>query len=230
MNDKHVSSLGVAVGAGMLALLLSLAERDLHAPDGSDAVASFIGALPATAAGLPSSLPPAPARASRTEQMPRAYLGGTSATGRVAQVYIKVAEGVFLDIDRAPQHLRDSGERWVDVQFPVALADGSGAARAFLEGAEARVQAGDVVEIRFAHKDNSRFFPVKELTRVTALVANKDQTLARDMARRILAHNGSGTASPAWLASAADAAGTGASAGTAANYPSMRSELPREGR
>lgn len=212
MKDKYVSTLGIAVGAGMLALLLSLAEQNLSAYSRPNAVAAFIGALPATAAGLPSSLQPAQASAPAAAQNPEAYLGGTLAAGRVAQVYVRVADGVFLSFDRAPRHLREGGERWVDVQFPDLLADGTGAARAFLERGDARVQVGDVVEIKFAHKDNQRFFPVKELTRVTELVANKDQMLAKDMERRILARNGGGRAAPAWLAqaSAAQAATGGA--------------------
>jgi hypothetical protein len=37
---------------------------------------------------------------------------------------------------------------------------------------------------------------VKEITRVTALVANKDQMLAKDFERRILARSGSSAARP----------------------------------
>jgi hypothetical protein len=132
---------------------------------------------------------------------PEAYLGGSRATGRVAEIYVRVAENVFLAAGRTPEHLRRGAERWVEIEFPELLADDTGAARAILHRGAAEVQVGDVVEIKFAHKDNPRFFPVKERTRVTALVAKRNEALARDYARRILARSGSGAAPmPEWLA------------------------------
>lgn len=124
---------------------------------------------------------------------PEAYLGGARATGRVAQVYVKVAEDVFLAADRAPEHLRKSAEHWADIQFPDLLADRIGSARAVFNPYEAELQAGDVVEVKFAYERNPRFFPVKETTRVTKLVARSDETLAKEYERGILARNGGGT-------------------------------------
>jgi hypothetical protein len=186
MNDKQVSMLGVFVATGMIGLLFTLARFAEPWSGRPDSVSSVVDSLPPTAAGLPSSQAPvAPAQAQRSET----YLGGTVAVGRVAEVYVKVGENVFLAVEQAPQHLRNSAERWVDVQFPELLANDTGSARALLDRGEAGVRVGDVVEIKFAHKTNSRYFPVKELTRVTELVAGRDQPLARDFERRILARN-----------------------------------------
>lgn len=200
MNDKQLSTLGLLVAAGMIALLFMLTESvaSTAAKDGS--AGAYIDALPASGAGLPSALAPAPSPTPAPATAP--YLGGTVATGRVAHVYVKVAENVFLDAERAPEHLRSRAERWVDVQFPELLADDTEFARAILNRGEAQVQVGDVVEIKFAHKDNPRYFPVKELTSVTELVASKDQMLAKDYARRILARNGHRAPPPDWLAQA----------------------------
>ena len=130
-----------------------------------------------------------PALAAPKAPAPEAYLGGTKTTGRVAEVYIKVAENVFLAVNQAPEHLRKSAERWVDIEFPDLLADDIGSARALLNQSQAGVQVGDVVEIKFAHKNNPRYFPVKEVTRVTQFVASRDEMLAKDFERRILARN-----------------------------------------
>lgn len=200
MNDKQLSTLGLLVAAGMIGLLFMLTESVASTSANAGSAGAFIDALPSSGAGLPSALAPAPSQT--PAPAPEAYLGGTVATGRVAQIYVKVAENVFLDAERAPEHLRNRAERWVDVQFPELLADDTEFARAILNRGEAEVQVGDVVEIKFAHKDNPRFFPVKELTRVTELVASKDQMLAKDYARRILARNGHRASPPDWLAQA----------------------------
>lgn len=207
MNDKQASASAILISAGMIGLLFALAEQDLAAAVDSNSVSTFIDALPASGAGLPSSLPAAQTPLAAPVPAQDTYLGGSVATGRVAQVYVKVAENVFLSIERAPQQLQANGERWVDVQFPQLLANGAGAARAVLERGDAAVQVGDVVEIKFAHKDNPRFFPVKEVTRVTEVVANKNEMLAKDMQRRILARSEHGAPAPGWLAQAAAAPG-----------------------
>jgi hypothetical protein len=201
MKDRQISMLGLFVAAGIsiIGLLFTLTRLGESGSGIPGSVSSTIAALPPSGAGLPASLAPAPAQAPGTE----AYLGGTVATGRVAEVYIRVAENVFLSVDQAPEHLRNSAERWVDVQFPELLANDTESARAVLNRSEAGVRVGDVVEIKFAHKDNPRYFPVKEVTRVTALVAGRDQMLAKDFERRILARNGYGASRPDWLSQAA---------------------------
>ena len=221
-QDTQVSLLGLAVMAGMIGLAFVLAQSGkpqfgkpqsisvelsalpptlMQVPwEGSqsgkpDSIGSAIDALPATAAGQPSAMVPAPAEALR----PEVYLGGTVATGRVAEVFIKAAENVFLNVNQAPEHLKKNAERWVDVQFPELLANDTASARAFVNRSDANVSVGDVVEIKFAQKDNPNFFPVKELTRVTELVASKDQMLARDYERRIIARTSRGGQGPQWL-------------------------------
>ncbi|MBI2961146.1 MAG: hypothetical protein HYY28_12605 [Betaproteobacteria bacterium] len=124
---------------------------------------------------------------------PEVYLGGARATGRVAQVYVRVAGDVFLAADRVPEHLRKNAERWVEVQFRESLADRIGSARAVFNQREAELQVGDVVEVKFGYETNPRFFPLKEITRVTKLVARKDEMLAKDYERGILARNRGGT-------------------------------------
>jgi hypothetical protein len=192
--------------ACLIAMLAILAQSGKPQFGKPDMVSSTIEALPPTSAGQPSTLAPAEA------QRPAAYLGGTVAAGRVSEVYVKVADNVFLAVDRAPPHLRTSAERWVDVEFPELLANDTGSARAVLNRSDVRVAVGDVVEIKFAHKDNPRYFPVKELTRVTELVASKDQMLARDFERRILARNGQSNARPQWLSQSAPAQPAGSPA------------------
>jgi hypothetical protein len=202
MNDRNVSILAFFVAAGMLALLFALTRSGESAAGIPGSVGSSIDALPPSGAGIPTSFAPAPVSAPAQAPQAEAYLGGTVATGRVAQVYLRVAENVFLAVDQAPEHLRHRAERWVDVQFPELLANSTESARAVLERGEAGVRVGDVVEIKFAHKDNPRYFPVKEVTRVTALVASRDQMLAKDIERRILARSGHAPARPEWLSQA----------------------------
>ena len=195
MNTASTVTVGVFVTAVATALALILPQAGMLAPGASGPVSSAIAALPPTGAGLPK--PPAMGAAHHDT-----YLGGSKATGRVAEVYVKVAENVFVAADRVPEHLRKDAERWVDVQFPELLGGDVESARAVLRQSEPGVQVGDVVEIKFAHKDNPRFFPVRETTRVTALVAKKDEMLAKEYEQRILARSGHGTSTPLWLTQA----------------------------
>lgn len=198
MNVRAVSKVGIFVTAGIALLMFMLPQSDAHKSGLFGSVGNAIDALPPSGASMPASLAPAPAQASR----PEAYLGGTVAIGRVSEVYVRVAENVFLAVDQAPEHLRNSAERWVDVQFPELLANNAGSARAVLNRSDAGIEVGDVVKIKFAHKDNPRYFPVKEVTRVTEFVARKNEMLAKDFERRILARNGHGASPPGWLAHA----------------------------
>lgn len=166
----------------------------------------MIESLPPTAAGVPSSgeVPPAassiPTPAARAPEAgaQRADLSGTNAKGRVERVYVRVAEGVLLDIARAMPHQRD-GWRYVDLEFPDPLANGTVAARALVPADESVPGVGDVVEMRFAHKKVDSFFPVRERDKVVAVVAKAGSALAQDYQRRILARSG-GDALPAAIA------------------------------
>ena len=179
MNDRRLSIFGILSFAALVSTLYVLAPQPVEAPRAGDAVIGAIDALPATAAGNVDSTGPA-----------QVYMGGTAAQGRVSQLYVKAAENLFISVDRAPRKLLESPDRWVEVEFPELLANGSESARAMITSVEAGIQVGDVVEIKFAHKDNLRFFPVKEVTRVTSLVAHRDEMIAKDFERRILARNG----------------------------------------
>lgn len=197
-KDRAVSALGVFVPAGMALMMFMLPQSDAREPARFGSIGSAIDALPPSGAGLAIASEHASPKAPPAEM----YLGGAKATGRVAEIYVKVAQNVLLAVNQAPEHLRKSAERWVDIEFPDLLANDTGSARAVLNPSEAGVEVGDVVEIKFAHKDNPRYFPVNELTRVTAFVARKDEMLAKDFERRILARNGHGAPAPAWLAHA----------------------------
>lgn len=118
-----------------------------------------------------------------------AVLSGKQLVGMVRNLYVKVANNVLLEATHAPKTMitRDA-VYFVDVDFPELLPDGGEAIRAQLVDMS-DVQVGDIVEIRIAHKDNPNFFPVKEVTMVTELVAKSDSAIARKYARGIaLAH------------------------------------------
>lgn len=198
MNNRRVSTAGIFATAAMAALLIMLPQSGSLASGPVGPIDSAIAALPPNGAGLSMS----PTQAAPGTAPPAVYLGGSKAAGRVAEVYVKVAENVFLAVREAPRHLQTSGERWADIEFPELLANDTGSARALLNQSEAGVQVGDVVEIKFAHKNNPRYFPVKEVTRVTQFVASRDEMLAKDFERRILARNRQDAAPADWLARA----------------------------
>ncbi len=191
MNDKSNSTIGVFAISAIVGLLALLPQAGMPGTAKGVAPEDYLNSLPPSAAGFPSP---------HASTSPASYLGGTKATGRVAEVYVRAAENVYVAADRAPEQMRRSSERWVDIEFPELLADEIESVRAVLEPAETGVQVGDVVEVKFAHKDNPRYFPVKELTRVTELVAKKGEMLARDFERRILARSGRAPAPAPWAA------------------------------
>lgn len=157
-----------------------------------------IESLPPTAAG--------PADASTAGQSPPANppsvqesLGGTTATGRVDAVAVRVAEGVLVDLASALPNQR-GGRRYVTLDFPAPLANGATQFRALAPEGDGVIDIGDVVEMRFAHRRirvpfAEDLFPVIEKDRVTAVVAKAGTPLAMDFQRRILARNGVGPGS-----------------------------------
>lgn len=179
MNDTHLSLFSIASFAALIGLLSTMFPQVAATPAGTDTVVGAIDALPPTAAGNAATGP----------EQANVYMGGAAVNGRVSELYVKLAENLFLSVDKAPKHLLATPDRWVEVEFPDVLANGAHSARAMITSVEAGIQVGDVVEIKFAHKDNLRFFPVKEVTRVTSLVAHRDEMLAKDFERRILARN-----------------------------------------
>ncbi len=131
-----------------------------------------------------ADLPWSSAARERSIDLPRkyGYIGGTSATGLIVGVHLKIGSGVFLSFDLVPKTQRKSTERWVEVEFPESLANGAGSAIAFISDSESSIGVGDVVEIKIAHtgsKEAMRYFPVLGITRVTKLVAKHHDVLAQ---------------------------------------------------
>ena len=203
MTERSVSLVLVLVTAALLSMIFTPSSHNEGGAARSERLALDLNAMPPSAAGMPSS---SASQEPLSGERKDGYIGGTKSTGRVAGIYLKVAQGVFLSIDRAPETLRKTAERWVDVEFPDVLANGSVAARAFISEAQAGIRTGDIVEVKFAHKasgDTARYFPVKEITRVTELVAKRDEMLARDYEQRIFARNARGSVRESPLAGAA---------------------------
>ncbi len=168
----------------MLACFAQLLEFDREADKAA------ITGLPPSAAGpmpgadLPGSRSAAP--------IDRTDIGGTSATGQVTQVFVRVEQGVYLAWDRTPEFLRRKAEVYADVRFPEALANGAESTLAYIGRGVDDLKQGDIAEVRFAHRavaavGAASAFPVREVTRMTELVARKGTPMARDIERRILA-------------------------------------------
>ena len=122
----------------------------------------------------------------------RTDIGGTRATGQVTQVYVRVEQGVYLAWDRTPETLRRKGEVYADVRFPELLANGQESALVYIGRGVDDLRQGDIAEVRFAHRavaavGAASAFPVREITRMTELVARNGTPMARDIERRILA-------------------------------------------
>ena len=176
--SRKMAGMLAAAGVAGLALVLILSGG----PDNgaSETAVASINSLPATAAGRPSSVAPVEA------------VTGV-ATGLVAQVYVKTAEGVLVEAGRTPDRAKEGMQRWVEVRFPEPVGGTAGSALALLGGTGDEVSPGDVVSVRFAQTRDPRAVTEKEAARVTAVVERKDSALARDLERRILARGGTST-------------------------------------
>ncbi|MBI4290549.1 MAG: hypothetical protein HY661_03600 [Betaproteobacteria bacterium] len=139
-----------------------------------------IGAIAMLLAGL--ALPASAASVPESHGLETAA-GGKRLLGQVRNLYVRLANNVLLEAARAPATMiaRDA-VHFVDVEFSEPLPNGTEAIRAQLVDISG-VQVGDIVEIRIAHKDNPHFFPVREVTRVTELIAKNDTALARNFVR-----------------------------------------------
>lgn len=175
-----------------------------------DDLTKMIETLPASASGMPSAVqapaaPQAQQAPAADPSAPQASMAGKAAQGRVERVYVRVAEGVLLELDKVLPHQRD-GDRYVDIAFPDPLADGATLARAMVPESNQNIGIGDVVEMRFAHKSVkgafvAEIFPVKERDKITTMVAKAGSTLAQDYTRRIVARAAaSGANQPADIA------------------------------
>ena len=186
MEDRKISLISLALALGIVVVtIVWMPGMNRGSAGGPASPIAAIDALPPSAAGGDWSVPPAPAATN-----PAVYMGGVTAVGRVERLYVRAAENVLLDYDRAPQHLRTTAQLFADVQFPDPLANGMDAARAQIIKTELSVRPGDVIAMRFAHKQNTQFFPVREATQVTSIVARANTEMAADYERRILARAG----------------------------------------
>jgi hypothetical protein len=180
MQYPHWMLAGAAAAISCFTAQTSRASDDALIASNEPALEKQLHALPASALGVASArgIPAPQARAGD-------YLGGTAASGRVAAIYLKLAPGLFISLEQAPNHLRHVAERWVDVQFPEALGNGIAEAPALVDANRAHVEVGDAVEIKFAHPMRTSVFPVIEVTRVVAIVAKSHEPLAREFEKRI---------------------------------------------
>ena len=196
----HWMLAGAAMAISCFAAQIGRAAEYTGALSGEAALETTINALAPAALGYASSQ-----QFRKYPQEGGDYLGGAEVAGRVAGIYIKLAQGVFISMDQVPNNLRHSAERWVDVQFPEALANGLAEAPALLDANRANVEVGDAVEIRFAHPSRTRVFPIPEVTRVIAILAKNHEPVARDLERRILGRSDGPSQSPVASAQPADA-------------------------
>ncbi len=116
------------------------------------------------------------------------------ARGQIERVYVRVAQGMLVDLAVANAEQRD-GWRYASIDFPDPLANGSTKALALLTGSLSELGVGDVVEMRFAPKTprsimGAEFFMGVERDRVTQVLGRSGTTLAQNFERRIQAHYG----------------------------------------
>jgi CRP/FNR family cyclic AMP-dependent transcriptional regulator len=171
---------GLLASAAIVGLAVVLVQSGNSGTGAPDSVVASINSLPATAAGRPSSLASA---------MPAEAGSGTVATGLVTQVYVKSADGLFVEAGRTPERLQQGRQRWAEVRFPEPVGGTTGSVFALLDESRDEVGAGDVVDVRFAPARDPRAATDKDAARVTGLVERKDSALAREFERRVLARS-----------------------------------------
>lgn len=175
-----ISLLAVAAAAGVYVYADARPVDDIQ-------TGPIATAVPKPASGDLNALPPPAAGAAEGK------VDGTTVTGRVDRLYVRVAEGVLIELGRAPT---TAGWRFASVEFPDPLVNGAVAARAIVPtGMVGDVNAGDVVEMRFANRSVSGpgfggFRLLPERDQVVKIVGKANTDLARDYQRRILARSG----------------------------------------
>ena len=166
-----------------VALMSTGFAQSLEFERGSDEVAASDLAL--TSAGLGSS---ESAKLAAVTTAGMHDIGRTSATGLVRQVYVRVGQGVLISRESTLESPRRKGELYADVCFPERLANGAESMLAYI-GSDLDVRPGDIAVVRFAHRAEAAIgaaspFPVREVTRVTEIVARNDTSIVRSHCNR----------------------------------------------
>jgi hypothetical protein len=205
MKYKNLSMV-LAVGAALAGSGWFGSEfgREEHAPTliigNAQADTDPMQGLPPTAASWPRLDEPGPASAAPQIRLQPDDRGepGTSVQGRVARLFVRADDNILIQLERVPPHLRDLAKLWVEIEFPEVLQTGALSALGALGADHASVQAGDIVAMRIAHKHDPKMFPVRELTRVTEVIAKRDTELARMYELRIAERHGGRPLSASW--------------------------------
>ncbi len=172
---------GLVASAAVVGLAFALAPSGDRTTGAPDPVAASINSLPPTAVGLPGNAVGLPGNA----------VGLSSAAGRVAQVYVKSAQGALVEIGQAPDSLKQGAQRWVEVEFPEPAGGSAHSALALLGDLPDEVGTGDIVDVRFAQTRDPRTTADADAARVTKVVERRGSALARDFERRLLLRNDS---------------------------------------
>ena len=141
-------------------------------------------AVEPTAAGRPQDLFGAGAEAPAGLQTDDSGSPGSTPRGRVARMFYRTHDNIYLAAEYTPTLQR----------VPDRLKSGAVSVLTRVDEKFADVRIGDVVDLRIAHKHDAKNFPVRETTRVTALVARSDSALAHAFEARIVARKGGDTA------------------------------------
>lgn len=125
---------------------------------GEGGTASLFDNLPPSGAGIPSARD-LPVESGTGGDAPPAGAEITLpplknpllARGRIERVYVRVAQGMLVELAVANAEQRD-GWRYASIDFPDPLANGATKALALMTGDMSELGVGDVVEMRFAPK------------------------------------------------------------------------------
>jgi len=144
--------------------------------------------LPPTASGRSLDLLPPPSLPDPAALQPDdSGQPGSTVHGRVARLYYRTQDNVFLAAEFTPSFQRVPERLFVEVEYPDRLKTGALSVLTWAAGEFGDVRAGDVVSLRLAHRHQPKAFPVRETTRVTSVVARRDTELAQAFEVRIAA-------------------------------------------
>lgn len=119
---------------------------------------------------------------------------GSRPRGRVSRMFYRTHDNIFLAAEYTPTMQRVPERLYAEVEYPDRLKSGALSVLARVDEKSGDARPGDIVDIRIAHKHDSKNFPLRETTRVTALVARSDSSLAQAFEARIVARKAGDTA------------------------------------